>query len=135
MARGIQCKKLGVIPKSAPGEWRLILDLSFPCQHSVNDGISRELCSLHYPTVDEAIGHILTLGKGALLAKVDIKHAYRNIPIHQLDRHLLGMQWEGNLYIDTVLPFGLRSAPKIFTAMADMAEWIMLMCRVSWCLH
>ena len=53
-------------------------------------------------------------GPGALLAKVDTKHAKRNIPIHLQDKHLLGMQWEGNLYIDTVLPFGLRSAPKIF---------------------
>ena len=34
-----------------------------------------------------------------------------------------------------VLPFVLRSAPKIFTTVADMAEWIMLMQGVSWCLH
>ncbi len=26
---------------------------------------------------------------------------------------------------DTVLPFGLRSAPKIFNALADAAQWIM----------
>ena len=52
-----------------------------------------------YPTVDEAIGHILKLGKGALLAKVDIKRTYRNISIHPQDRYLLGMQWEGNLLI------------------------------------
>ena len=109
----VQCNKLGVILKSTPGEWRLILDLSFPWQHSVNDGIARDLCSLHYPTVDEAIGHILKLGKGALLAKVDINHAYRNIPIHPQDRHLFGMLWEDDLYIDMVLPFSLRSAPKI----------------------
>ena len=131
----VQCNKLGVIPKSTPSEWRLILDLSFPRQHSVNDGIPKELCSLQYPTVDEAIGHILRLGKGGLLAKADIKHAYRNIPIHPQDRHLLGMQWEGELYIDMVLPFGFRSAPKIFTAVADMAEWIMIRRGVSWCLH
>ncbi len=28
------------------------------------------------------------------------------------------------LFVDTVLPFGLRSAPKIFTAVADAVEWI-----------
>ena len=41
-------------------------------------------------------------------------------------------------YIGMVLPFGLRSAQKIFTAEADMdhmAEWIVLMRGVSWCLH
>ena len=67
---------------------------------------------------------ILAYGKDALLAKVDVQSAYRNVPIHPDDRHLLGMIWEGALYIDTALPFGLRSVPKIFTTMADAAEWI-----------
>ena len=31
----------------------------------------------------------------------------------------MGMVWEDNLYVDTVLPFGLRSAPAIFSAVAD----------------
>ena len=34
------------------------------------------------------------------------------------------MVWEGALYIDTTLPFGLRSAPKIFTALADGVAFI-----------
>ena len=35
------------------------------------------------------------------------------------------MKWEEKLYLDTALPFGLRSAPKIFTAVADALEWAM----------
>ena len=62
--------------------------------------------------------------EGDWLAKVDVKSAYRNIPVHPEDRWLLGMMWEGSLFIDTVLPFGLRSAPKIFTAIADAVEWV-----------
>eukprot|EP00731_Ephydatia_muelleri_P015118 Em0008g838a len=34
------------------------------------------------------------------------------------------MEWQGQVYVDTALPFGLRSAPKIFTALADLLEWI-----------
>lgn len=34
------------------------------------------------------------------------------------------MTWKGNLYIDTVLPFRLRSAPKI-SAIADALEWVL----------
>ena len=30
----------------------------------------------------------------------------------------------GSLYVDTALPFGLRSPPKIFTAVADTMEWM-----------
>ena len=33
------------------------------------------------------------------------------------------MLWEGTLYVDAALPFGLRSAPKVFTAVADGLEW------------
>ena len=33
------------------------------------------------------------------------------------------MLWEGACYIDIALPFWLRSAPKIFSAIADALEW------------
>jgi hypothetical protein len=69
------------------------------------------------------------------LAKVDIQSAYRNVPIHPEDRHLLGMLWDGALYIDTALPFGLRSAPKIFTAIADAAEWIARQQGIQFVIH
>ena len=132
----VQISRFGVIPKSGqPRKWRPILDLSSPHSSSVNDGIAPQLCSIQYATVDNAVHRILLQGTNALLAKIDIEHAYRNIPIHPNDRRLLGMSWEGNLYIDTVLPFGLKSAPKIFFAIADSLEWIALQARVSELLH
>ena len=42
-----------------------------------------------------------------------------------LDRPLLGMKWREQYYVDTALPFGLRSAPYIFTAIADMVQWML----------
>ena len=81
------------------------------------------------------VQHVLSLGKGSLLAKIDIESAFRNIPVHPHDRHLLGMQWNGHLYVDTVLPFGLRSAPKIFNSIADALEWIANQQGVSFLEH
>ena len=49
---------------------------------------------------------------------------FQTVPIHPSDRILLAIQWKGNLYIDKVLPFGLRSAPLLFIALADAAEGI-----------
>ena len=77
------------------------MDLSSPEGASVNDGINEALCSLSYIGVDDAAKEVLRQGQGALLAKVDVQSAYRNIPIHPEDRWLLGMVWEGGLYIDT----------------------------------
>ena len=119
----VQISRFGVIPKSEPDSWRLILDLSYPEGRSVNDAISPEICSLSYMTVDDAVRAIVTIGQGAMLAKVDIKNAYRIVPVHPDDRPLLGMMWKEALYVDSALPFGLRSAPKIFTSIADALEW------------
>ena len=102
----IQISRFGVISKGSSGKWRLIVDLSSPEGHSVNDGIDSELCSLKYVTVDDAVTAIQQKGLGAHLAKIDIQSAYRIIPVHPDDRWLLGMSWEGALYIDTVLSFG-----------------------------
>ena len=62
-------------------------------------------------------------GKGALLAKIDMQQAYRNIPVQPSDRAGLGMSWEGRVYIDSVLPFHLCSAPLSFSAAADALQW------------
>ena len=117
----VQISRFGVIPKQGqPRKWRLILDLSSPHNLSVNDGVAPDLCSMRYATVDNTVEKAFILGVDSLLAKVDIEHAYRNVPIHPGDRRLLGMMWKGDLYVDTVLPFGSRSAPpKIFSAIAD----------------
>ena len=63
------------------------------------------------------------MGRGTLLAKLNVQAAYRLIPVHPEDRPLLGVRWGDSCYIDGMLPFGLRSAPKLFTAVADALEW------------
>jgi len=63
-------------------------------------------------------------GKGSLLVKADIKEAYRMVPVHPEDQHLLGVEWEGVIFMDKMLIFGLRSAPKIFSTVANAAQWI-----------
>ena len=70
--------------------------------------------SLSFITVEDAIGKILELGPHTLLGKVDMKSAFRLLPAHPADRSLLAIQWGG------CLPFGLRSAPKLFNIMADL---------------
>ena len=116
---------VGVIPKhNRPDKWRLIVDLSSPNGVSVNDGLNRAQCSIKYTSIDDAVAILRNLGRGALMAKLDLKDAYRIVPIHPKGRPLLGMRWRDSIYIDCALPFGLRSAPKIFSALADGLMWI-----------
>ena len=75
---------------------------------------------------------IRQLGPGTLMGKMDIEQAYRNIPVAPCDRRLLGLEWQPQ---EKVLPFGLRSAPIIFSAVADTLLWIMTRRGVSWAIH
>ena len=106
--------------------------MSHPIDHSVNDGIPEHLCSLKYATIDEAIKGIIQLGQ---LAKIDIKSAFRLIPVHTANRHNLRMKWKGGVYINTYLPFGLQSALQLFNIMAEFLAWIARKSNVSFLIH
>ena len=122
----LHISRFGVIPKNnQPGQWRLILDLSSPKGHSVNDGIPKPLFSVHYVTLDSFIQGIMAQGRGTLMAKFDVASAYCNVAIHPQDHSLLGMRWHGKYYVDMALPFVLRSAPYSFTAIADVVKWML----------
>ena len=103
----------------------MIVDLSSPKNFSVNDNLHRNLTHVAYSSVDDAAAIIHNLGRHALMAKFDIKDAYRLIPVHPQDRHFLGIRWQGAIYVDCQLPFGLASAPAIFSAVAQALEWIL----------
>lgn len=51
-------------------EWRLIVDLSFPKNHSVNYRVPKNLCSLSYITIDDTIDTVCKFRLGTLLAKL-----------------------------------------------------------------
>ncbi len=113
----LQISPFGVIPKrNRPNKWHLIVDVSSPEGLSVNDDLDRVLCSIRYSSIDDAVNLIRKLGSGALLAKLDLREAYRIVPVHPRDRPRLGMQWKHAIYLDTALPFGLCSAPKLLSA-------------------
>ena len=81
--------------------WRLIMDLSATAStYLVHRRHSRTSCN-NWP--------------GKFACKIDIRQAYCNIPVAPEDKHLLGLQWNNQIYVDQVLPFGLRSVPMIFS--------------------
>ena len=104
----------------------MIVDLSFPDGRSVNDGIDAELCSFLYTSVGTDCCRVLFLGQGAMLTKFDVLGAFQMVPVHPDDRWLLGMRWDVCIYVDKVLPFSLRSAPKLYNAIADGILWVLL---------
>ena len=97
------------------GDVRVIHDLSYPQNNSLNDYASKEVCK--YESLADAID---TLQPGMWMAKLDLKWAYRSVPIRPEHYTLTGLQWtfEGNreptTLIDTAFPFGARKSPPYF---------------------
>ena len=117
---------MGIIPKShQPGKFRLVVDLLAPLNRSVNDRIDSGLCSLSYASIDDAVRLVCEARQDAFMAKLDLEAAYWHMPVHPDDQGLLAIKWGDKVYVNSGLPFGLPSAPKIFTAVADGIAWCM----------
>ena len=119
-----QYHPVDVVPKKHSTEWRTIYHLSYPPGDSINDHIPKDPSSLSYVRVDDAIHILQSLGKGAFMAKTDLKSAFRLIPIQPNDCSLLGIYWQSQYYVDMYLPFGVRSGPFLFNLLSDGLEWI-----------
>ena len=109
--------------KTTPGEYRLNFDLSYPRGASINAGILREDSSVSYTRFDEVIHMIRAEGNGSFPFKVNIKSAFRLLPIHTQDFALLGMEFQGKFFVDKCLPFGLSVSCALFEKFSCFLEW------------
>ena len=60
-----------------------------------------------------------------MLCKIDLKDAFRLIPVQPTDWNLVGIFWKQKFYVDTCLPFGLRSALYLFNRLSIALHWIL----------
>ena len=119
---------LGLVPKKKSGVitgWRRIHDLSAPRGRSVNDGIPKHYGTMVYENFQHALRLIAKKGRGTKLVKRDLKSAFRFIPVSPSDQWLLMYRWKGKVYVEKFLPFGLRTAPRIFNLFSEAIHWIM----------
>ena len=116
----LQCSGVRVVPKKTGG-WRIIMHLSAPVETSINNGINKEEFTLHYSTIDDAVRMINKLGKNTLLAKVDIKSAFRTIPVRQEDRELL--EYTGSKSITLIAVCPLACAPHPSSLISMRKSW------------
>ena len=126
-SQGYFCSPIGLVQKTVDGVqtgWRVIFDLSSPQGLLVNDGIPKGFGTLVYETLNDAIQLVAQVGRGAVMMKQDLKAAFRHIPIDPCDYWLLLFEWDGKYYVDMFLPFGLRTAPRIFNLFAEALHWV-----------
>ena len=108
------------------GSIRPITDCSRPPGRSVNDSCASLYKTFKYKSVDNLIDMLVP---GDFLSVVDIKAAYRAVPVHPSQRQYLGIAWseQGQCFYfeDNRLCFGLRSGPYYFNLLSCMIHDIL----------
>ena len=96
--------------------------LSARAGRSVNDGINPDGYFLHCSSVDNVVAIFLHLGKGVLMAKIDLKSAFRMILVHCTD---WGPPSAGTVLHGHLPAIWLLLALFLFSNYAMAIEWIM----------
>ena len=118
---------LGSVPKAgSPNDVRLIHDCSMPPLRGLNNYI--EIEHQKFQTIEDATSKIKRFD---WMAKIDLKSAYRSVPIHPGNYDGTGLKWKfpGDRHfsylVDTRLPFGASSSPGIFHRITQSIRRIM----------
>ena len=104
----------------------MIVDLSAPEGHSVNDGIEDSL-SIEWPVGACLTGVYRDNPEGFSFTSIfpsNVPGPSCRIVLATLSTDMYDSEQRAFSYIDKVLPFGVRSAPLLFTALADATEWV-----------
>lgn len=91
-------------PKSN-GKYRMIVDMS-----KLNDNIEKK----HFK-MDHLQVAIDMMKPNSFMASIDLKDAYYTVPIHKEFQQYMCIQWDSQVFKFTAMPFGLTSAPRLFT--------------------
>ena len=118
----LRISPVGLVPKK-DGSWRLIHHLSYPENASVNDFIDEKYCSVRYSSFDIALEMLPMLGQGAIAARLDIKSAFRLLPIYPKDFELLGFKISNFYFVDKCLRLGCLLSCNLFEKFATFLEW------------
>ena len=116
--------------KSDSEKRRVIIDLSWPQGASINHFTRPNIYlntayKLQYPTVDHITAYLRELGPEALIYKVDLSRAFRQLPIDPSDYNLLCLKWGEKYYSDKFCPFGHRFGSLSCSRLSDFFRYIM----------
>ena len=107
------CSRLFLVEK-ASGSWKPVIELSH----------LNKFIQLTRFKMEIVASLLLSVRVCDILASLDLKDAYFQIPIHPSSRKLLRFTSEGTVYQFRALCFGLSTAPQVFTRVfAAVSAW------------
>ena len=116
---------LGAVPKTNGGI-RPITDCNRPLGRSINNHCESLLNEFCFKNVDSVLE---TLSENEFMTVVDIKSAYRAVPIRESHRKFQGFCWivdgERKWFVDNRLCFGSRLGPSYFNMLSNFVYEIL----------
>ena len=95
-----------LVRKASEG-WRPVIDLK---------NLNAHIHALHFCMFTTS-SVLSSVRKGDNAFKIDLQDAYFHVPIHPSSRKYLRFAFENKVYQFQVLPFGLNTAPQVFTSL------------------
>ena len=124
--KDLHISPLAAVPKREHGKIRLIHNLSYPYDCSVNTFIPKNACVVEYELLDKCVNIIADIGPRCLMAKADVADAYRVLRIAEYDYRFLGFMWDKKYYFDKVLPQGCSISCSEFERFSCAIHWILI---------
>ncbi len=117
------------VDKKDSPERRVIMDLSFPQGHSINDHIDTSEyfgtpVRFRYPKIDDLVELINLKGQGCDLMKRDLSRAFRQLSVNPGCYNLLCWTWRAMKYFDKSLIIGMNISPYLCQWVTDAITFI-----------
>lgn len=93
------------VPKHGTDKWRMVVDLRI-----VNEAFDDR--PFHYETLELVAQMVQT---GDFMFTIDLKNAFQQLQLHPNMRRLFGITWNGATFVSTVLCFGWKLSPLVWT--------------------
>jgi hypothetical protein len=125
---GMHSSPIHAVPKSTPGEYRLVTDHSRG-PHSLNSTIAKSQVKVKLDSIRDLGSKLLAVRKKhpkrkLILWKSDVKSAYRQLPVHPLWQIKQAVPVEGQFHIDRCNNFGSRGGGWNWDSVISLVNWI-----------
>ena len=122
------CVPINIVEKeTSSGLFRLIQDLSYPWgdrANGINALVPKENKTVTYSGIDDIARMALDLGPRSWAMRIDIKHAFKCLPLAPSQWHLTGFTFLRAYFIQTQTPFGASASCLHFERVARLLRWI-----------
>ena len=122
------CIPINIVEKETSlGLYRLVQDFSYPWNdntNSINALVPNKNKRVNYGGIDDVARIALELGSPSWAVHLDIKHAFKCLPLAPSQWHLTGLCFKGAYFIQTQTPFGASASCLHFEKVAMLLKWI-----------